>query len=137
VVKWGMSLGELFELKARQNPNKPGRELYVVYDKRFPVVPGFEVNYEYFVEFQNEGSVAGNHYHKLKREIFVPISGDFEVMLINPETKENEIIELKESEHKVLFVPSMIAHRVTSKNEKSKLLVLATSPNEDEFGYVG
>ncbi len=134
-----MSLGELFELKPRQNPNKPGRELYVVYDKRTSLVPDFEINYEYFVEFQNEGSVAGNHYHKLKREIFVPISGNFEVRLINITTKESEIINLNENDHKVLYVPSMIAHRVTSKNEKSKLLVLATSPNEDddEFGYEG
>jgi len=134
-----MNLEILFELKPRNNPNKPGRELYVVYDKRYPIVPEFEINYEYFVEFQDKGSVAGNHYHKTKREIFIPISGDFEVLLIDLATKETKTIDLKESDHKALYIPTMIAHRVTSKNEKSKLLVLATSPNEDddEFGYVG
>lgn len=133
-----MSLGELYELKARQNPNKPGRELFVLYDKKSPIIDGFEINYEYYVEFHNKGSKAGDHYHKLKKEIFIPINGDFIVSLIDPKTKENETINLNEKDHLVLYIPSMIAHTVTSKNENSKLLILATSSNDnDEFSYIG
>ena len=75
------------------NPRKtrPGRELIVTYDRRFPLVD-FSLRYSYFVRFLEKDNVAGNHYHEKKQEIFVPIEGVFEVHLEDVSTKEREVV---------------------------------------------
>ena len=130
-------LGIMYELKSRKNPKKPGRELYVMFDKRKAIAPDFEINYYYVVEFFEKNNEAGNHYHKKKREIFIPILGNFQIFLEDPETKIREIYLIQEGENKALYIDSKIAHKVKSLDRSGKLLVLATSPNEDydEFPY--
>jgi len=130
-------LGTLFYMEPRKNPNKLGRELVVVYDDRFPLIPGFESHYSYYVRFFEKGNSAGNHYHHKKQELFIPIHGNFSVILEDLETKEQEEILLKRDEHPILYVNSKIAHRVTSNDADSTLLVITTSPNneEDEYKY--
>jgi dTDP-4-dehydrorhamnose 3,5-epimerase-like enzyme len=131
-------LGTMFYMEPRKNPDKPGRELIVAYDDRFPLLPDFELHYSYFVRFFKQGNLAGNHYHHKKRELFIPIQGDFTVILENIETKEQEKIALKQPDYSILYVNSKTAHVVLSDTDNSTLLVIATSPNNeaDEYSYV-
>ncbi len=81
-------LGVLYYMKPRTK--KPGRELLVPYDERFPFVPGFKTRYSYFVRFLKRGNCAGNHYHKIKKELIIPLTGKFEVRLEDIKTKKQE-----------------------------------------------
>lgn len=130
-------LGTLFFMKSRKNPDKPGRELVVTHDDRFPLVEGFRSHYSYFVRFLEAGNTAGNHYHKEKHELFVPIVGEFTVRLEDPESKEQETLTLRTEDYAVFYVRPGISHAVTSKEKGGVLLVIATSPNseEDEYPY--
>jgi dTDP-4-dehydrorhamnose 3,5-epimerase-like enzyme len=130
-------LGHLFKLQPRQKPEKPGRTLKVLWDERSPLIEGFQNRYSYIVSFDSEGNTAGNHYHEKKQEIFIPLEGVLRVVLENIETKEREEVEISSSEHLAFFVPSRIAHAVTSKSESAILLVTASSAGteEDEFPY--
>lgn len=130
-------LGTLFYIEPRKNPDKPGRELVVTYDDRFPIISSFELHYSYYVRFFEKGNSAGNHYHDKKEELFIPIHGSVTVVLEHLKTKEREKILLKQDDHPILYVNSKIAHRVTSNEDDSVLLVIATSPNneEDEYRY--
>mgnify|MGYP001567053970 CR=1 FL=1 len=132
------NLSKIFLMKPRENPEKPGRKLSVVWDSRVPLVEGFENNYTYTVEFANIESVAGNHYHKKKKELFYPVVGDFDVILEDIETKEKEQLTLSSKDHRVLLVNPPTAHVVIAKTHPAILLVTATYPNnkEDEFKYI-
>lgn len=128
-------LTKIFEIPVRRNPEKPGRELIVVWDERIPLIADFENRYSYIVNFTKKGNIAGNHYHNNKRELFTPIMGSFKVVLENIETKEREEINLKYGQ--ILYIPPKTAHLVISNSKTASLYVSATYPNneEDEFKY--
>ncbi|MCW1949681.1 MAG: FdtA/QdtA family cupin domain-containing protein [Candidatus Shapirobacteria bacterium] len=130
-------LAIIFEIKPRQVPEKPGRSLSVIWDKRIPFIKGFQNNYDYIVSFEKLGEKAGNHYHHSKQELFVPIIGQFKIILEDINTKIREEIFLSSSDHQILYVPPQIAHVVIAESEISSLLVLATFPNNqaDEEVY--
>ena len=124
-------LARLFEMDVRRTPTKPGRELHVVLDNRFPLIEGFQSRYSYFVKFDTPGSSAGNHFHKLKQELFLPIVGEFVVFLQDPNTHESESITLHSEKNQLLYIKAGIAHRVESLSPGAILFVHATSPNID------
>lgn len=130
-------LGRLFILKPRQRPEKPGRSLRVLFDSRFPLIEDFKSEYLYTVIFEKIGNQAGNHYHKVKFELFYPIFGSFEIHMQNPQNKKHEIVELKAEDHVALSVRPGIAHKVIAKDRNAILMVVATAPNveDDEFPY--
>src|SRR3989344_5145051 len=121
-------LAILYQLQPRTT--KPGRALLVAYDKRFPLADYFKTDYIYAVKFQDKGVTAGNHYHVKKHEIFIALSGAFEVTLADHNTKETEKIILKENF--ALDIRPGIAHAVTSTAPNTILLVTATYPDEKE-----
>lgn len=128
-------LTSLFKIPIRRQPEKPGRELSVVWDKRKPFIEGFETNYAYAVNFTKKGNTAGNHYHHSKEELFVPLIGSVDVFLEDIETKERETHKL--DSETFMFIKTNVAHTVRSATDKAVLLVLATYPNneEDEIHY--
>lgn len=130
-------LGIFYSLRPRRNPNKAGRELLVVYDERSLLVPNFKVHYAYYVRFLEPGNTAGNHYHRKKQEIFVPITGEFEICLEDIVTKEKEILRMIAGDNRVFYIPLGIAHKVTAKGRNDVFLVLADHPSsdEDEISY--
>jgi mannose-6-phosphate isomerase-like protein (cupin superfamily) len=130
-------LAIIFEIKPRQVPEKPGRSLSVIWDKRIPFIKGFQNNYDYIVSFEKSDEKAGNHYHHSKQELFVPIVGQFKIILEDINTKIREEIFLKSSDHQILYIPSQVAHVVVAESEICSLLVLATFPNNhsDEEKY--
>ncbi len=132
-----LPLGTLYYLNPRRNPQKPGRELVVIYDKRFPLAKNFQANYSYFVKFLEKGNSAGNHYHKQKQEIFTAIQGRFIVKLEDIKTKKSFELTLDSEDYTALHIPPEISHKVTAAESNTTLLITATSPNskEDEFPY--
>ncbi len=131
------NLGAKFFFDSRRNPDKPGRELIVPYDSRFPLMPDFAPSYIYSVRIFEKGSVAGNHYHKKKREIFFPLAGDFELFLESVQTHEKEKHSLNSLDNVAFFIPTEVAHAIVPKQDSGVFLVLATSPNteDDEFRH--
>lgn len=149
------ALYRLFAKLPRLDPKKPGRELIVHYDQRFPQVEGFKLNYLYTVESMEEMNAAGNHFHQKKQEIFIPLLGEFIVELIDIKTREYQkvLISARNKREDFAFsgdynsaterivhnlhIRTEIAHKVTFLNNGGILLVLATSPNNDgdEFSY--
>jgi quercetin dioxygenase-like cupin family protein len=128
--------GTLFFLRPRRNPQKPGRVLVVAFDERLPLVKRFKCYYVYYVHFLKQGNIAGNHYHRKKNEIFVPVSGNFKVDLerVRPYSIREHI---GLHPYQALHIPHGIAHRVEAVNDNAVLVVLATSPNDedDEFHF--
>jgi hypothetical protein len=121
-------LGIKYWLNPRRT--KPGRELIVTFDERFPLV-NFLLRYQYFVRFLEQGNTAGNHYHNIKQEIFIPVEGEFEVHLEDIETKEKEIIPLNALDNVAFYVKTRVSHKVVSKKDHGVLLVLASSNSRD------
>jgi len=130
-------LATIFQIKPREIPEKPGRSLSVVWDKRLPLIEGFENNYDYIVTFKNKGEKAGNHYHNSKQELFTPVIGQVKVILEDINTKETEEIIMDSKNHQILYVPPNIAHTVVADSDVCALLVIASFPNNlaDEEPY--
>lgn len=127
-------LGIKYWLNPRRT--KPGRELLVIYDQRSPFIK-FEPRCFYYVRFLEKGNIAGNHYHRKREEIYIPIEGDFEVHLEDVFSKEKEIVKLNALNNVALDVRTNVSHKVVSKKKRGTLLVVASSPiaDEDEIDY--
>lgn len=130
-------LAILFQLNAREKPEKPGRSLVVEYDARVPQVSNFKTKYAYTVTFSEIGNRAGNHYHHQKAEIMRPVVGSVKVKLEDPATKVQEEHALNAASHQSIYVRPEVAHVVIAQSIPMVLLILATHPNneEDEFPY--
>lgn len=122
-------LSTIWHLNPRRS--KPGRELIVCYDQRTPLV-NFNPVYSYVVRFHEKFNTAGNHYHKRKQEILIPLEGNFEVHLEDVETGEKEILKLNSVEPTALHIKTGLAHKVVSKEDRGILLVFASSPSDDK-----
>ncbi len=122
-------LGVKYWLNPRRT--KPGRELLVIYDQRFPFMK-FELRYSYYVRFFQEGNTAGNHYHRKKEEILIPMQGTFEIHMENINSKEKEIMTLNAVDNTAFYIKTSVAHKVISKEKSGVLLVMASSPSRDE-----
>lgn len=116
--------------------SKKGRLWMPVYDDRFPLV--FPLKYAYISKFLEKNNVAGNHYHKTKQEILIPLEGDFEIFLEDIVTKERESFAVHSEENKAVYVRTDVSHKIISKQATGILLVLASvnSTPEDEIEYV-
>jgi len=129
--------GTLFTLPLRAAQVNPNRSLGVLWDDRRPLVEGFDNCYSYLVRFLQVGSVAGNHYHQAKDEIFHAAAGAFTVVLEDIESKQREEIDLRAEDNTFLYCPRIIAHAVRSASEGAVLITLASHPNleADSFPY--
>jgi len=130
-------LATVYKLNPRDRKDKPGRILEVLWDDRKPYISGFDNRYSYTVLFKKSKAVAGNHYHKIKQELFTPLSGKFSIFLEDIKTKERETILMDAEDHEMIYVHVRIAHAVRAENKGAILFVAATSPGieEDEIPY--
>ncbi len=126
-------LATVFWLNARGS--KKGRLFIPVYDERSPLE--FPVRYAYLSSFLEEGNISGNHYHRIKQEILIPLQGEFDIDLEDIEAKTRETISVNGGENKAVYLRTGIAHRVVSKGKTGIVLVLAShhSTAEDEIEY--
>ncbi len=126
-------LARIFTLNFRDS--KKGRLFMPIYDERFPYV--FKAKYIYVSKFLEKDNVSGNHYHKVKEEILVPLEGSYEFFLEDINTTEKEQISLKDSDLKAIYIKTGISHKVVSTGGSGVLLVLASTPSslDDEIEY--
>ncbi len=127
-------LSTIFLLNSRDS--KKGRLWIPIFNKNFPLK--FDVKFVYLSKILEKNNVSGNHYHKLKEEIIIPLNGNFEIYLEDVETKEKEMISVNSKENKAIYIRTGISHKIISKNDKGLLLILASTPStiEDEIDYV-
>lgn len=113
------------------------RDWTVLFDERH-TSENFKVKYVYYARFKENNSVAGNHYHKIKKELFIPLEGEFEIYLEEISTKQKETITLNSKKNVAFIIGTKIAHKIISKNSKGILLVLANNPSKekDEIHYI-
>jgi len=128
-------LTRLFFVQPHRRANKPGRELIVLLDDRYELIPDFQIRYAYLVKFNEVGRSAGDHYHQKKSELYVPVVGSFTVLLEDIESRKKEIIYIAATDHAVLYIPCYIAHTVISNSQQGVLLVLANYPNAEDDEY--
>ena len=131
------NLTRIFRLQSRETPEKPGRSLLVTWDKRVPLVDGFENRYSYLLSLDKKGNVAGNHYHEQKQELFNAVVGDLIVILEDIGTKEREELKISAKDRTLIYIPTRVAHTIVSDSDTAVLLVTASSPGteNDEFPY--
>jgi mannose-6-phosphate isomerase-like protein (cupin superfamily) len=131
------NLAKVFMLNERANPEKPGRSISVVWDERLPLIDGFKNRYSYVVRFTQQHGKAGNHYHKLKQEIYYALHGQFTIVLEDIATKKREELHLSAGDGQFIYIPAMVAHVVISQTEDDALLVIASHPelSTDEFPH--
>jgi len=93
----------------------------------------------YFVTFEKEGSVRGNHYHKQWREWFGIVSGRVEVYLEDVRTKERKelILNAKYKSYVRLEIGPYIAHAFRNTSKNASLLNYTNLPwkEGDTFPY--
>jgi len=130
-------LATIFEMKPRDIVEKPGRSLFIVWDKRLSLVDGFENNYNYIITFGGKGKKAGDHYHKSKQELLAPIIGRVKITLKDIHNNETEEIFIDAKDHKILHVAPNVFHTITAESDICSVLVTATFPGNkaDEFSY--
>jgi len=126
-------------------PGKADRSLAVCFRREDPIFKKieFEVNYVYSVCLPS-GAIAGNHYHRIKREIFYcPFGQSVIVILENPATKERKVVtlsnELGSKSVELIYIRPGIAHAVRNlSNRDSSLVVLSDIREhyeEDDYEY--
>lgn len=86
------------------------------------------------------GAVAGNHYHRIKRELIVCIRGAVAVVLEDVGSKERARVELNGDECSGVVVPILTAHSVLNQEQdEAEILVFATRKAReqgDDFEYL-
>jgi len=137
VVVDDRKLYTLFALPEREASGKSGRKLLVPFDKRFPLVEGFEFNYMYLVEIKEFGSEPGHHYHHQKHELMMVVSGSARFLFKDIEADEIRSATLDGRKNRIIHVKPRIAHAVVPLIIPTIILVMASSPNteDDEFSH--
>lgn len=125
--------------------SKPGRTLTQFDLAEMEKILGAMPLYPYLVRMEKGGPPAGNHYHKLKKELLVCVEGRLKVVVEDIITKELQEIILNadqtvpSSSSQGVVIPANLAHVVENIGDATAgLLVFATSkarPPEDSFEY--
>jgi len=93
----------------------------------------------YFVTFETEGTVRGNHYHNEWREWFGVVSGSIEVFLEDVTSKERIklVLNAKKNKYTRLEIGPHIAHTFRSLSKYAALVNYANSEwnKEDTIAY--
>ena len=127
-------LTTIYSLNSRDS--KKGRLFMPLFDERFPLA--FQVKYTYLSKFLEKDNASGNHYHRIKEEILIPLQGTFEIYLEDTKSREREMISLSGDDNKGVYIRTGVSHKVVSREETGILLVLASSHStlEDEIEYI-
>lgn len=130
-------LAQFFTMPRRATAEKPGRDLTVMWDAQYPLVPGFDNLYSYLVRFTATGNFAGNHYHLLKHEMMYIVQGTLTYVLEDIETKQREEHTFSADDNVFVYVKPPIAHAVVSQSNDGILLVIGSAPGTkaDEYLY--
>lgn len=93
----------------------------------------------YFVTFEHQGAIRGNHYHKKWSEWFGLVTGKLEAVLEDVWTKERKefILDATSNQYTRLSIGPYVAHSFRSLSPSAALLNYANSKwnNHDTFPY--
>lgn len=121
------------------NPRRKwaGREGVIAYDRRFPLFEGFENNYSSAIRFLEKGNCAGNHYHKRRGEMMLPVEGSFEIILEDIRTKKRGRFLINSKDNIAFYIKPGTAHAMTSLEERGLILEMSAAPPQesDIFPY--
>ena len=140
-----MSLCLIIGSKNKSGLKRTDRSLAVCFRKEDPIFKEikFETIYIYSVCLPS-GAITGNHYHKVKREIFYcPFGQSVIVALENPATKERKVVMLSnrlESKFvKLIYIKPGIAHAVRNLSGQDSSLMVFSDIEEhhekDDYEY--
>ncbi len=82
-----------------------------------------------YLNYIGPGDVAGNHYHKNKKEIFCPL-GNLELILVGPKNGKKKIIKMNigtKNYYKMYYIPPFIPHAVRNTTKRFQSLVVLTN----------
>ena len=127
-------LATIFTLNPRNS--KKGRLWIPILNKKYPLK--FKTKFAYISKILEKDNISGNHYHNIKEEIIMPLTGTFEIHLEDINTKEKEQITLNSKNNKAIYIKTKISHKLVSKEPTGIILVLASSQSspEDEIKYI-
>ncbi|MBN1646069.1 WxcM-like domain-containing protein [Candidatus Woesearchaeota archaeon] len=108
-----------------------------MFDCRFPLVEGFDVKFMYCSRIFERYNVSGQHYHRAKEEILIPMKGRFDIFLEDVKTKVQEHFSLDAIDNKAIYIPTGVSHKVVLLDEEGVFVVLASTNSEveDEIPY--
>lgn len=84
----------------------------------------------YYVTFSRVGVIRGNHYHKERREWFVPVKGRLEVYFKDLATGEEVVMTIDgdSSNYQRIGIGKNIAHAFVSLTEDAAMINYASKP---------
>lgn len=85
-----------------------------------------------YLNYIGPGDVAGNHYHKNKKEIFCPLGN---LLLVLRDLKNNKNVRIRMSNgtkqcHILYYIPSKIPHAVINKTKYFVPLIVLTNKKD-------
>lgn len=112
--------------------NESAAEGYIEYELGSPP------SYPYCVKIE-PGAVAGNHWHKVKREAFVVLHGRLRLTLVDPNNPDDRDSMVLKDDGTVVVLRAQIAHAVENIGRDTAVLwVFATRPArepDDDFHF--
>jgi len=88
----------------------------------------------YFVTFEKQHAIRGNHFHKTKNEWFVVVQGRIQVVLEDVKTKEKKtlIISGENDTYERIFVGKNVAHAFSNITPSAMMINYADKPYHQE-----
>ncbi len=117
---------------------KKGRLFMPLFNDKFPLHPSFStLPFVYQSRFFEQGNASGGHYHQEKQEILIPLLWKYKMEFQRVIDWEKMSLDIDESEYAGIYIPTGIAHKITSLSQQWVLLVLATCESnlDDELSY--
>lgn len=127
-----------FKIIKGRRSNRGNRWLSMLWPTDSEAKETFVPTYAY-LNYIGPNDVAGNHFHKIKKEIFCPF-GELELHLENPKTGKKQLLKISIGNKKfyeMIYIPPEIAHAVRNPtNQFVPLVVLANKPDSNEDSYI-
>lgn len=93
----------------------------------------------FFVSFEDNQTIRGNHYHKLQHEYYIVLEGKVKVVLVDIDSKKRKEVTLSavNNQFKRLRIGPRIAHATYSLTPKATMLGYYSRPfNPDKVDTV-
>ena len=126
------------KIKFNPRDSKKGRLFMPVWSKDYPPLKEFwDLPFVYISKFLEENNASWNHYHNIKKEILIPLNGEYEMIFEEVKTRTQFILTVSHTENTWIYVPTWVSHKIISRAKTGVLLVLASTPSDldDEIEY--
>lgn len=114
--------------------------LLVLNDQSIPLPPGFtpDPQFRSTVIFPS-GARGGDHYHKIRQEVFVGFGEDLKLIIEDPQTKDNQTFMMDPSHHQgklvALWMEPGLPHAVVNTGPTNALLIEFADHAQESVPY--